>query len=558
MDRLRKSGLKAAIIDGYLDEPSCLGVPPYISPHIRYLYGALLHGGIREEHLDYYLIDQLREDAEELISRLQEKDLVIIIAGTTVPGRYLRGRPASLREIARLGGELTSPVVALGGPIIHALKQKERERYQLDSRINLFTGEIAALTLYQLLQGEDPSSLIPTENLRKLIREWAILGAGITLKHPHFPYVVCELETFRGCLRAVNCSFCSERLKKITYHRLPEDIIEEVASLYQLGNRYFRLGCQTDLLAYGGRYEQDRLIPNPEYLQRLYRGINEVAPLLKVLHMDNINPSSITANPETAEKCLQIITTYNTPGDIAAFGLESADPVVLEKNNINSSPEQVRTAIRIMNRIGGIRTAGIPRLLPGLNFLHGLAGERAETMELNYQFLKEILDEGLLVRRINIRQVQEIGNYRSQPINKYQFQKYKDKINKEINLPMLRKVFPAGTILKDLFTEKKEGRITFGRQLGTYPILVGIPGDHPLGELMDVVIVDHGYRSVTALPYPFNINQAGLAELEALPGIGKKRAARIFMAQPLQNIEHLNHILDQSYDLSLIKNWIEF
>ena len=46
--------LKVVLIDGYLDEPSCLGVPPYISPHIRYAYGALLDSGIRKENLDYF------------------------------------------------------------------------------------------------------------------------------------------------------------------------------------------------------------------------------------------------------------------------------------------------------------------------------------------------------------------------------------------------------------------------------------------------------------------------------------------------------------------------
>jgi radical SAM superfamily enzyme with C-terminal helix-hairpin-helix motif len=32
----------AFILDGYVDEPACLGVPPYISPYIRTVAGALL------------------------------------------------------------------------------------------------------------------------------------------------------------------------------------------------------------------------------------------------------------------------------------------------------------------------------------------------------------------------------------------------------------------------------------------------------------------------------------------------------------------------------------
>ena len=35
----------AYILDGYVDEPACLGVPPYISPYIRTVAGALLAHG---------------------------------------------------------------------------------------------------------------------------------------------------------------------------------------------------------------------------------------------------------------------------------------------------------------------------------------------------------------------------------------------------------------------------------------------------------------------------------------------------------------------------------
>ena len=33
--------LKIALLDGYVDEPTCLGVPPYISPYPRYIAGSI-------------------------------------------------------------------------------------------------------------------------------------------------------------------------------------------------------------------------------------------------------------------------------------------------------------------------------------------------------------------------------------------------------------------------------------------------------------------------------------------------------------------------------------
>ena len=46
----------AVILDGYIDEPACLGVPPYIAPHVRSVAGVLLSRGYR---VSYHTIDQL-------------------------------------------------------------------------------------------------------------------------------------------------------------------------------------------------------------------------------------------------------------------------------------------------------------------------------------------------------------------------------------------------------------------------------------------------------------------------------------------------------------------
>ena len=79
--------------------------------------------------------------------------------------------------------------------------------------------------------------------------------------------------------------------------------------------------------------------------------------------------------------------------------------------------------------------------------------------------------------------------------------------------------------------EETKGQVSFGRQLGSYPILVGIPGELPLGEILTVRVIDHGYRSITALPFPFFINRASVAQLAAIPGMGRKRATKLFLAQ---------------------------
>lgn len=539
--------IKTVLIDGYLDEPSCLGVPPYISPHIRYTYGALIAASIREENLDYFTIDQLRRDWEESIKKLEGYDLVIIIAGTTVPGHYLGGKPISLKEIRELGSRLYYPQKVLGGPI--TLVKPEIENY------DHICGEIAALDLYQLLTGKE----VPSDKLAEKVGEWSIIGAELTRKHPNYPRLVCELETFRGCPRVKHCAFCSERLKKRIYHRSPGEIIAEVKNLAAAGNHFFRLGCQTDLLLYQAKYDpaSGNYILNPAAIEELYQGIRETDSDLKVLHLDNINPVSIIRDEEKSRQILETIVKYNTPGDIAAFGLESADPVVLKKNNIETDPEITFRAVKILNEIGGKREDGLPKLLPGINLLHGLIGERKETMDYNLNYLKRIYDAGLMLRRINIRQVVSTGNYPVEKVDRDRFMAYKKRVNQEINKPMLQRVFPVGTVIKDVLTETTKGKLTYGRQLGSYPILVGIPGQLALNQFMNVRVIDHGYRSITALPWPFKINEASIEQLAAIPGIGRKRANKIFLQQP-KNLKILGQILGPEFPLEKWQDWFNF
>src|SRR5690554_3879500 len=232
---MQRKKIKTALIDGYLDEPSCLGVPPYISPHIRYTYGALLHSGIPEKMISYYTIDQLRENWQDTLEELEKYELVIIIAGTTVPGHYLGGKPISFKEIKEIGSRLFYPQKVLGGPI--TLVKKEVPGF------DLICSEIASLSIYERLLDRE----IDRTKVSDYIGEWAIAGAELTKKHPSYPYLVCELEIFRGCPRQEHCAFCSERLKRILYQRPVNDIISEIKALKEAGNHFYRLGCQTDL-----------------------------------------------------------------------------------------------------------------------------------------------------------------------------------------------------------------------------------------------------------------------------------------------------------------------
>ena len=529
--------LDVTIVDGYVDEPAHFGVPPYLSTYPRYTAGALVDAGVPVDRITYHTIDALRDDRQRWRD-VDAADLLIYVGGMTVPGKYVGGTPAEPDEVRELAWT-ASGTTLLGGPVRFGVGERnegatETQRSDLDYEF-VAKGDIEAAAYDLVTSGLAGFGDRMRDNDE--IDRWAAQGAFIVEQHPNHPdYLICELETSRGC--PYRCSFCTEPLYGATpSFRDPASVVGEVASLADYGVRHFRLGRQADILAYGG----DGEAPNPDALRALYAGIHEVVPELGTLHLDNMNPVTIVRWPDLAREGIRIIADHNTPGDTAAFGLESADPVVQEENNLNVTADECFEAVRIVNEEGGYRPADdrLPKLLPGINLVHGLKGERAETFEHNRNFLERVYDAGLLLRRVNIRQVMAFAGTDMSDTgaeiardHKAAFKRYKREIRETIDNPMLQRLAPPGTVLPDVHLEYHKEGTTFGRQLGTYPLLVGIPGERPLGRRINVAVVDHGYRSVSAVPYPLDVNKASLKELRAIPGIGKQRAGDIVVNRP--------------------------
>ncbi|GGL72391.1 radical SAM protein [Halocalculus aciditolerans] len=543
------ASLDVVLVDGYVDEPAHFGVPPYISTYPRYTAGALVDAGVPEENVTYHTIDALREERSRWLD-VERADLLVYLGGMTVPGKYVGGTPAEPDEVRELAWTANGTSV-MGGPIRFGVGEEnagasDMERKDLDFDF-VAKGDVEAAVYDLVSEGMEGFGNRVRSN--EEIDRWGAKGAFVVDQHPNFPeYLIAELETSRGC--AYRCSFCTEPLYGNPSFRTAESVVREVEQLYEAGVRHFRLGRQADILAFGG----DGEAPNPDAIQRLYGGIREVAPDLETLHLDNMNPVTIVDYPEASREAIEIIAEHNTPGDTAAFGLESADPVVQEKNNLLVTADECLEAIRVVNEAGGWRpgddpadapTTGadaanrLPKILPGINLLHGLQGERPETYEHNKQFLQRVYDEGLMLRRINIRQVMafegtEMSDTGASIANdhKQNFKSYKQEVREQIDNPMLNRVCPPGTILEDVHLEYHQDGKTFGRQLGTYALLVGIPGERELGQSIDIAVTGHGYRSITGIPYPLDLNDASMDELQAIPGVGSQSAGDVVVNRP--------------------------
>jgi len=551
-----------AILDGYTDEPAALGVPPYLAPLPRYLAGAAWSAGC--EGVLYSTIDQVRSlgrrgtgsrrrgergERPPLTFPLEgDVDLLVLVGGALVPGRYLRGRPASTRELVEVARAFDGPTV-LVGPVA---------RWGWTSGAGVAPDQLGAFDhvaaadgdayLYDLLRGEpapEHRCRTPSEWAR-----WAVEGACMVEGLPDLPHpLIVEVETYRGCVRHAlgGCSFCTTVMDAPPTFRQPSEVADEVRVMDRLGVVSFRLGGQSCIYSYKALHvgEMDAPEPDPQAVRSLLEGVTRAAPGLEVLHVDNANPAVIADHPDEAEVVTQLLVDHCTGGNVVALGLESADPGVARRNNLNATPDQCLEAIRAIDRWGSVPTeTGLPALLPGLNFLAGLPGETPDTFRHNMAFLERVQGEGLMLRRINIRQVAPVRRGLRTSHHPREFRQFKLWVRSRVDLPNLQSLLPFGAPLRRVWMEVHDGNTTFGRQIGSYPLLVGVPAKMALGAFVDVRVVGYGTRSVTGVPDPLAINSCPLSLLEAIPGIGRKRAARISRARPVTDLDHLAIVLE--------------
>jgi radical SAM superfamily enzyme with C-terminal helix-hairpin-helix motif len=474
------------ILDCYTDEPAGLGVPPYLGTYPRYIAGSL------EKIPTYLTIDDLRlfskheeqrkpkpsqktdiftynltknfPNIPEILSRTEQ---LIIIAGVHTPGKYLSAVPGTLKEIVRLTQDLNCEKIITGPAVYGSATQggKFSERADLTG----YTTKEFDFT-YDEIKG------------------FAVKGTEIVQQIPDVRMI--ELETSKGCSRKEHCSFCTEPLKNKLAYREKDDIVEEVKAFNKQGITYFRLGKQSCY------YSHPQAI---EILKDIRKNCK-----IDILHIDNVDPQHVIT--DKGIEITKAIVQYCTEGNTAAFGVESFDPVVVKENCLNSDPETTYKAVKLINKYGSERgSSGLPRFLPGINLLFGLINESKETNTHNMTWLKKILDENLLLRRINIRQVDifqgtplylTVGNKFIKKNKKF-YWKWRNDIRQHIDFPMLQKIAPAETILKNVYAEIYDGNTTFGRQLGTYPLIVGIKGRIDLKKFYNVKVTQHRLRSVT-------------------------------------------------------------
>ncbi len=480
------------IIDCYTDEPAGLGVPPYLGTYPRYIAGYL------NKDVNYLTIDDIRlwkrHNGQIKVTKISQKtdittynltinfkdvkkiledtDTLIVVLGVHVPGKYLSAVPGTLNEIIPMIQELNCKKI-LTGPAVFGTQLYGGKFYE---KADLSVFDKVDYSMFNFLY--------------KDVKEYSIKGASIIKQIPD--YRMIEIETGHGC-DIGKCSFCTEPIKNRVEFREKEDVLNEVIEFYRLGARFFRLGKQTCFYT----------LP---YAVELLKEINSHCPEIKVLHIDNVNPVKVVMDGKNDFEITKAIVKYCSSGNIAAFGVESFDIEVVKANTLNTSPSVAYGAVKILNKFGAERGEdGMPKFLPGINIIFGLRNETKKTQEENMKWLKRIYDEGFMLRRINIRQVAIFegtslfneGKDKFLRKNKKMYWKWRNEIRQKIDWPMLQRIVPNGTILTNCYAEIYDGKTTFCRQFGTYPLIVGVKGRIELKKFYDIEVTGHMLRSVT-------------------------------------------------------------
>ena len=482
--------MKYAILDCYTDEAAGLGVPPYLGTYPRYIAGYL------NEPVYYLTIDDLRlwkktnskihntkiskktdittynltYNYKNIKKILEEIDTLIIVLGVHVPGKYLSAIPGTIKELIPLIKDVPCKKI-LTGPAVFGTQ--------------LFGGKFFEKYDKAIFDRID-ANLFRFDYGR--VKDYAVKGAEIFRQIPDLRMI--EIETGRGC-DIGHCSFCTEPIKSKVEFREKDDVLNEMKVFYNMGARYFRYGKQTCFYTY------------PKVIE-LLRETRDYCPDINVLHIDNVNPVKVVM--DKTDEITKSIVKYCTSGNIAAFGVESFDREVVKQNTLNSTPKIAYEAVRIINKYGSGRGEdGMPKFLPGINIIFGLLGESKNTNEENMQWLKKIYDDGLMLRRINIRQAAIFEGTmlyeKSKTVylakQKRLYWKWRNEIRQKIDWPMLKRVAPSGTIMRNCYAEIYDGNTTFCRQFGTYPLIVGVKGRLELKKFYDLEITGHMLRSIT-------------------------------------------------------------
>jgi radical SAM superfamily enzyme with C-terminal helix-hairpin-helix motif len=534
---------KVVIIDGFTDSPFDLGVPPFMASEVRYVAGACWDRDDKTRVI-YVTVDDL--NAGRKSSLMEGADLILVYAGEPRASPVIRPSPdvhrvAGIQDIVDYIAYLDCPKV-LAGPHVTVNDGKIDDRLGFQ---RVVTGDLSKFAHETLSEGSEIDDVDPSvERTNEDLKKFSILGAGLAIQNRGYPsFLSIGVELYRGCPSAMEggCSFCHHALRTTVEYRPVEDVVAEVAKISELGCENILFQCPCFLSYFSSPNDDEGLQLDRDAIEKLLEGVRSVAPGLKGIHVEGINPGVFAIDWQESKRILKTVLSQCTDGNFTNVKAFSFDDQVQLMNNISSTTEQTVEVVRNLAEAGSeIGPDGLPRLLPVIELVYGLAGETQETLDVNLEAMRDLASEGL-VRGVVARELVPVPGTtiakRDDLEEQEGLQNHLESLENEINRPLNGKLAPPGQLVRDVYTYRTVEDSTAAIKVGVNAPGFLIYGSPKLNALQDVRVTGANEGNLEALTQPLIPKTVSRDVLRLIPEMSEERIDDFMRVRPENELD---------------------
>ena len=337
---------------------------------LAYLGAALEHAGVEVKILDYVVYPYRRDTLESVLKEFRPQ-----VAGATAVSMTFDHARQVLSDVKAIDPDI---LTVMGGPHVSFCAQETLEAFTELDVVVIGEGEetlvelsraVKCATSFDTVNGVAyrAGSKIMTSAARNPIKDLDALPLParhlISLGRYRALGMPVSMTTSRGC--PYKCIFCVGRKMggaKVRYH----SAVRVASELQYLANlKFHQINIADDLFT----ANQNHCLAVCEEILRRKLEINWTS----FARVDTISETLLSRMK--AAGCTAV-----------SFGIESANPAILNTIQKGITLEQVRNAIRLCRKVG---------ISPYASFILGLPGETPQTIKETAEFAENLQQEGL-------------------------------------------------------------------------------------------------------------------------------------------------------------------
>jgi radical SAM superfamily enzyme with C-terminal helix-hairpin-helix motif len=331
--------------------------------------------------------------------------------------------------------------------------------------------------------------------------------------------------------------------------------------LAELGCENIVFDCPCFYSYFSNPDEDGNLLLDPAAIEKLLEGSRSVGPDVRSFHVANVNPGVVAGNQEGSEKITKLMLKHCSDGNFPNLRVVTFDDDVALQNNTQATWEESTAAIEMLAKDGADEgSGGLPKLLPTIELVYGLAGEREETMEINISNLRE-LAEGGKIRGVVARSLVPIPgtpiSKRDDLVDLEGLDAHMNALGEEINQLAGRALAEPGRLIRDVFPYKVVENWAAAKKIGVNPVELRVHGATEINAIQDVRITSVGNGGLEAVSQPLVPKTVSRDILRLVPSMTEEIIDQ-FMRQRPQQAEDFYHLFDEPQIARMAASYFDF